>query len=70
MCVTQPSSPPLPPSGKLTAYDTDGDGDFDVEDAKVLLGKSTFYFPLVMVPVFCPLCLTDVVHSCVPVPQL
>uniref|UniRef100_A0AAX7UHS8 Un-named hu7910 n=1 Tax=Astatotilapia calliptera TaxID=8154 RepID=A0AAX7UHS8_ASTCA len=26
--------------GKLTAYDTDGDGDFDVEDAKVLLGKS------------------------------
>ncbi|XP_057680550.1 aspartyl/asparaginyl beta-hydroxylase isoform X2 [Corythoichthys intestinalis] len=23
--------------GKLTAYDTDGDGDFDVEDAKVLL---------------------------------
>lgn len=26
-------------SGKLVAYDTDGDGDFDVEDAKVLLGK-------------------------------
>uniref|UniRef100_G3N4B2 Aspartyl beta-hydroxylase/Triadin domain-containing protein n=1 Tax=Gasterosteus aculeatus TaxID=69293 RepID=G3N4B2_GASAC len=26
--------------GKLTAYDTDGDGDFDVEDAKVLLGGS------------------------------
>uniref|UniRef100_A0A673AY25 Aspartyl/asparaginyl beta-hydroxylase-like n=1 Tax=Sphaeramia orbicularis TaxID=375764 RepID=A0A673AY25_9TELE len=25
--------------GKLMAYDTDGDGDFDVEDAKVLLGK-------------------------------
>lgn len=25
---------------KLVAYDTDGDGDFDVEDAKVLLGKS------------------------------
>ncbi|KAM4606302.1 aspartyl/asparaginyl beta-hydroxylase [Polymixia lowei] len=24
--------------GKLTAYDTDGDGDFDMEDAKVLLG--------------------------------
>ncbi|XP_069368395.1 aspartyl/asparaginyl beta-hydroxylase isoform X25 [Paralichthys olivaceus] len=24
--------------GKLKAYDTDGDGDFDVEDAKVLLG--------------------------------
>ncbi|KAM9712772.1 aspartyl/asparaginyl beta-hydroxylase [Menidia menidia] len=24
--------------GKLTAYDTDGDGDFDVDDAKVLLG--------------------------------
>lgn len=36
------SSPPLPPPGKLTAYDTDGDGDFDVEDAKVLLGKSAF----------------------------
>ncbi|XP_054478490.1 aspartyl/asparaginyl beta-hydroxylase isoform X2 [Anoplopoma fimbria] len=27
--------------GKLTAYDTDGDGDFDVEDAKVLLGLKT-----------------------------
>lgn len=26
-------------AGKLVAYDTDGDGDFDVEDAKVLLGK-------------------------------
>uniref|UniRef100_A0A3Q3XM96 Aspartyl beta-hydroxylase/Triadin domain-containing protein n=1 Tax=Mola mola TaxID=94237 RepID=A0A3Q3XM96_MOLML len=26
--------------GKLTAYDADGDGDFDVEDAKVLLGLS------------------------------
>uniref|UniRef100_A0A3Q2U4W0 Arginine and glutamate-rich protein 1-like n=1 Tax=Fundulus heteroclitus TaxID=8078 RepID=A0A3Q2U4W0_FUNHE len=25
--------------GKLAAYDTDGDGDFDVEDAKVLLEK-------------------------------
>lgn len=25
--------------GKLQSYDTDGDGDFDVEDAKVLLGK-------------------------------
>uniref|UniRef100_A0A3B1IZY1 Tocopherol (alpha) transfer protein n=1 Tax=Astyanax mexicanus TaxID=7994 RepID=A0A3B1IZY1_ASTMX len=24
--------------GKLVSYDTDGDGDFDVEDAKVLLG--------------------------------
>lgn len=36
-CVT----PPPPPPGKLTAYDTDGDGDFDVEDAKVLLGKSS-----------------------------
>ncbi|MEQ2274117.1 hypothetical protein XENORESO_014209 [Xenotaenia resolanae] len=31
--------------GKLAAYDTDGDGDFDVEDAKVLLGKSIFFFP-------------------------
>uniref|UniRef100_A0A3Q2ECP0 Aspartyl beta-hydroxylase/Triadin domain-containing protein n=1 Tax=Cyprinodon variegatus TaxID=28743 RepID=A0A3Q2ECP0_CYPVA len=27
--------------GKLAAYDTDGDGDFDVEDAKVLLGLTT-----------------------------
>lgn len=26
-------------AGKLVAYDTDGDGDFDVEDAKILLGK-------------------------------
>lgn len=25
------------------AYDTDGDGDFDVDDAKVLLGKLIFY---------------------------
>nr|KAF6300285.1 hypothetical protein mMyoMyo1_001106 [Myotis myotis] len=25
--------------GKLGVYDADGDGDFDVEDAKVLLGK-------------------------------
>lgn len=31
---------PAAPSGKLTAYDADGDGDFDVEDAKVLFGKS------------------------------
>uniref|UniRef100_A0A8C4NLF0 Un-named hu7910 n=1 Tax=Dicentrarchus labrax TaxID=13489 RepID=A0A8C4NLF0_DICLA len=41
--------------GKLTAYDTDGDGDFDVEDAKVLLGKSTFnssWFS-VIVPAVC-----------------
>lgn len=30
----------VPAAGKLVAYDTDGDGDFDVEDAKVLLGKS------------------------------
>ncbi|XP_043960939.1 aspartyl/asparaginyl beta-hydroxylase-like isoform X8 [Gambusia affinis] len=28
--------------GKLAAYDTDGDGDFDVEDAKVLLGQRRF----------------------------
>ncbi|MED6293384.1 hypothetical protein CHARACLAT_010031 [Characodon lateralis] len=27
--------------GKLAAYDTDGDGDFDVEDAKVLLGLTS-----------------------------
>uniref|UniRef100_A0A3B4ZXZ7 Aspartyl beta-hydroxylase/Triadin domain-containing protein n=1 Tax=Stegastes partitus TaxID=144197 RepID=A0A3B4ZXZ7_9TELE len=27
--------------GKLVAYDTDGDGDFDVEDAKVLLDKQS-----------------------------
>uniref|UniRef100_A0A665VGE3 Uncharacterized protein n=2 Tax=Echeneis naucrates TaxID=173247 RepID=A0A665VGE3_ECHNA len=44
--------------GKLTAYDADGDGDFDVEDAKVLLGKSHFkstvhcLFPLRMSSVF------------------
>ena len=25
--------------GKLGIYDADGDGDFDVDDAKVLLGK-------------------------------
>ena len=31
--------PGYPAVGKLVAYDTDGDGDFDVEDAKVLLGK-------------------------------
>ncbi|XP_028288117.1 aspartyl/asparaginyl beta-hydroxylase isoform X3 [Parambassis ranga] len=31
--------------GKLTAYDTDGDGDFDVEDAKVLLGLKTAKTP-------------------------
>lgn len=30
-----------PSAGKLVAYDTDGDGDFDVEDAKILLGKLT-----------------------------
>lgn len=30
--------------GKLVAYDTDGDGDFDVEDAKVLLGKLIVLF--------------------------
>ncbi|CAG5896881.1 unnamed protein product [Menidia menidia] len=29
--------------GKLVAYDTDGDGDFDVEDAKILLGKFIYY---------------------------
>lgn len=28
-----------PPVGKLGVYDADGDGDFDVDDAKVLLGK-------------------------------
>uniref|UniRef100_A0A674P8C1 Aspartyl beta-hydroxylase/Triadin domain-containing protein n=1 Tax=Takifugu rubripes TaxID=31033 RepID=A0A674P8C1_TAKRU len=27
--------------GKLVAYDTDGDGDFDVEDAKILLGLTS-----------------------------
>lgn len=29
----------LPLAGKLGIYDADGDGDFDVDDAKVLLGK-------------------------------
>lgn len=28
-----------PVVGKLGVYDADGDGDFDVDDAKVLLGK-------------------------------
>ncbi|MBZ3887192.1 Aspartyl/asparaginyl beta-hydroxylase [Sciurus carolinensis] len=32
--------------GKLGVYDADGDGDFDVDDAKVLLGKYTFYLCL------------------------
>ena len=36
----QAANMPLSLSGKLRAYDADGDGDFDVEDAKVLLGKS------------------------------
>uniref|UniRef100_A0A674APF8 Aspartate beta-hydroxylase n=1 Tax=Salmo trutta TaxID=8032 RepID=A0A674APF8_SALTR len=31
--------------GKLSAYDADGDGDFDVEDAKVLLGKGGIFLP-------------------------
>uniref|UniRef100_A0A8C8IC93 Un-named hu7910 n=1 Tax=Oncorhynchus tshawytscha TaxID=74940 RepID=A0A8C8IC93_ONCTS len=31
--------------GKLSAYDADGDGDFDVEDAKVLLGKGVNILP-------------------------
>ncbi|XP_042366792.1 calponin homology domain-containing protein DDB_G0272472-like [Plectropomus leopardus] len=31
--------------GKLTAYDTDGDGDFDVEDAKVLLDEKKLKAP-------------------------
>lgn len=30
---------PITSLGKLVSYDADGDGDFDVEDAKVLLGK-------------------------------
>lgn len=33
-----------PPPGKLVTYDADGDGDFDMEDAKVLLGKSALVF--------------------------
>uniref|UniRef100_A0A3P9AAC5 Un-named hu7910 n=1 Tax=Esox lucius TaxID=8010 RepID=A0A3P9AAC5_ESOLU len=32
--------------GKLSAYDADGDGDFDVEDAKVLLGKCILHHNL------------------------
>uniref|UniRef100_A0A1A7Y4I2 Aspartate beta-hydroxylase n=1 Tax=Iconisemion striatum TaxID=60296 RepID=A0A1A7Y4I2_9TELE len=32
--------------GKLAAYDTDGDGDFDVDDAKVLLGLEEGRAPL------------------------
>uniref|UniRef100_A0A4W6FSJ0 Aspartate beta-hydroxylase n=1 Tax=Lates calcarifer TaxID=8187 RepID=A0A4W6FSJ0_LATCA len=46
--------------GKLTAYDTDGDGDFDVEDAKVLLGKSTSNSSITL-PVFFMRGLKDVV---------
>lgn len=34
-----PFPPFLPLAGKLGVYDADGDGDFDVDDAKVLLGK-------------------------------
>lgn len=34
--------------GKLVAYDMDGDGDFDVEDAKVLLGKLIYLFIYVL----------------------
>ncbi|CAN9506026.1 unnamed protein product [Ophioblennius macclurei] len=37
--------------GKLTAYDADGDGDFDVEDAKVLLGLKAAQSPDVGAPV-------------------
>uniref|UniRef100_A0A4W6FT29 Aspartate beta-hydroxylase n=1 Tax=Lates calcarifer TaxID=8187 RepID=A0A4W6FT29_LATCA len=48
--------------GKLTAYDTDGDGDFDVEDAKVLLGKSTSNSSITL-PVFFMRGLKDVVCS-------
>lgn len=63
------SCPHIFPSGKLTAYDTDGDGDFDVEDAKVLLGKSSLIFLFIAtLPVFSQKCLTDVVYCCVPVP--
>uniref|UniRef100_A0A4W6FT31 Aspartate beta-hydroxylase n=1 Tax=Lates calcarifer TaxID=8187 RepID=A0A4W6FT31_LATCA len=55
--------------GKLTAYDTDGDGDFDVEDAKVLLGKSTSNSSITL-PVFFMRGLKDVVCSRVPVPHV
>lgn len=33
-----------PAVGKLGVYDADGDGDFDVGDAKVLLGKHIAFF--------------------------
>ncbi|XP_029954888.1 aspartyl/asparaginyl beta-hydroxylase-like [Salarias fasciatus] len=36
--------------GKLAAYDADGDGDFDVEDAKVLLGLKATQTPDVGAP--------------------
>uniref|UniRef100_A0A7N8YGH3 Un-named hu7910 n=1 Tax=Mastacembelus armatus TaxID=205130 RepID=A0A7N8YGH3_9TELE len=58
--------------GKLTVYDADGDGDFDVEDAKVLLGKSTliiFCYSALLSAILFSLCLTDVVYSYLPVPQ-
>ncbi|NXB00483.1 ASPH hydroxylase, partial [Cnemophilus loriae] len=35
--------------GKLGIYDADGDGDFDVEDAKVLLGKYKYSFSLLSI---------------------
>ncbi|ROL44643.1 Aspartyl/asparaginyl beta-hydroxylase [Anabarilius grahami] len=38
--------------GKLVSYDADGDGDFDVEDAKVLLGKCTD-FNEILTRLFC-----------------
>lgn len=49
-----PSSPCLPHAGKLKAYDSDGDGDFDVEDAKVLLGKYFLLTSLLSSAVFSP----------------
>lgn len=39
--------------GKLVAYDTDGDGDFDVDDAKVLLGKLIFFFLIIIITWLC-----------------
>lgn len=45
--------------GKLVAYDTDGDGDFDVDDAKVLLGKLMFFLKIIIITWLCYQCPTE-----------
>uniref|UniRef100_A0AAZ3NXD9 Un-named hu7910 n=1 Tax=Oncorhynchus tshawytscha TaxID=74940 RepID=A0AAZ3NXD9_ONCTS len=41
--------------GKLSAYDADGDGDFDVEDAKVLLGKWGYFLAALLFDLYASL---------------